>query len=71
MCLMSDIINLNKFRKARKRQDSESRAAGNRVLHGLSKAEKVKAAKRASREQNDLDGKKLETPSANRPDDEA
>jgi len=71
MCLMSDIINLNKFRKARKRRDGESKAAENRVLHGRTKADKDRAKEQAMREQNELDGKKLATHRENEPDEPA
>lgn len=37
---MGDIINLNRFRKARKRKDKDVRAARNRASHGRTRAER-------------------------------
>lgn len=37
---MADIINLRKARKAKGRAESEQRAVENRILHGMTKAEK-------------------------------
>ena len=48
---MAEIVNLNKARKAKARQDKTVQANANRALHGRSKAE------RARRE---IDGKKLD-----------
>jgi len=71
MCLMSDIINLNKFRKARKRRDGQTDAAQNRVLHGRTKAQKDKSRKLEMREKKELDGKRLVTPPGQEPEDPA
>ncbi len=39
---MADLINLNKARKAQEKAKEKARAGANRVLHGLTKAEKAK-----------------------------
>lgn len=38
---MAEIINLRKARKVRARDAAEQRAVENRILHGLSKGEKM------------------------------
>jgi Domain of unknown function (DUF4169) len=38
--MSADILSLSKARKAKARADKEAKAAGNRVLHGRTKAEK-------------------------------
>ena len=59
---MSDTpINLNKARKARAKADKAEAADANRVLHGLSKAEKAKARAQAERRAAKLDAHKRET----------
>lgn len=42
--MTADIVNLNKFRKARERADAEQRAEENRLRHGRTKAEKERVA---------------------------
>ena len=54
-------INLNKARKARAKAEEASQADTNRVLHGLSKAEKDKAKAQAKRRADKLDAHKRET----------
>ena len=59
---MSDIVNLNKFRKARARKDKEKRAEQNRVVFGTPKALRdADAADKALRDKK-LSGKKLTSP---------
>lgn len=57
---MAEIVNLNKFRKARQRAEKERRAAQNRSRYGQSK--EARNAERAERdtEVHRLDGKKLD-----------
>ncbi len=57
---MASIVNLNKFRKAKKRVEDRQRAAENLALHGRSKKER--GAERAERRRaaRELDGKKLD-----------
>ena len=57
---MADVINLNKTRKARQRQEAKAEAARNRLQFGQSKPSRDKARKEAGRLQQDLDGKKLD-----------
>jgi len=40
---MTDVVNLNKFRKAKRKQERSDKARENRVLHGLTKAQKAVA----------------------------
>lgn len=53
-------INLNKFRKAKKRAEKIARAEENRVKFGRTKAEREAAKKETRRSQGKLDGKKLD-----------
>ena len=53
---MAEIINLNKARKARSKASAKDEAARNRVLHGLSRAEKAEARAAAERDRLRLDG---------------
>lgn len=57
---MGEIVNLNKARKARERQEAEARAAANRTRHGRTKAEKVNDARAEARRKALLDGVKRE-----------
>ncbi len=60
MSLMSEIVNLNKFRKARKGRDKKAQAAENSVRFGRSKADKIRDQDLTARQSKDLDGKKLD-----------
>ena len=53
---MADIINLRRARKAKARDETDRKAAANRVAHGRSKAEKQLASAEAERERLRLDG---------------
>jgi len=57
---MGDVVNLNKFRKARDRKAAEDQAAENRVRFGLSKDAKAKVRTEADQSQKDHDGKRLD-----------
>lgn len=57
---MGEIVNLNKARKARERQEAEARAAANRTRHGRTKAEKANDARAEARRKALLDGVKRE-----------
>ncbi len=50
---MAEIINLNRFRKARARAEREAQADANRLLHGRTKAERRLTDRR-------LDGARLD-----------
>lgn len=53
-------INLNKFRKAKKRAEKTARAEENRVKFGRTKAERAVVEKETMRLEGKLDGKKLD-----------
>ena len=57
---MTDVINLNKFRKAKKKQAQTAQAKENRILHGLSKAQKDVTRAEAERTQVQLEQMRLE-----------
>ncbi|KAF0221972.1 MAG: hypothetical protein FD176_3072 [Rhodospirillaceae bacterium] len=57
---MAEIVNLNRRRKAKAREDKDQQAQANRVAFGRTKAEKLAERQRADRQRTDLDGKKLE-----------
>lgn len=54
------VVNLNKARKAWAREAAKTRAAGNRVAFGRTKAEKAEAQADATRLARQLEGKRLE-----------
>lgn len=56
---MSEIINLNRVRKARDKAAARATAASNRVLHGLTKAEKDKAKAERERAGRTVDDHRL------------
>ena len=56
---MGEVINLNRFRKARAKADATKQAGENRVSFGRSKAEKHQESNERDRTDQDLDGKKL------------
>jgi len=58
---MTEIINLNKTRKAKARDDKEKTAAQNRVKFGRTKEEKRAEKKKSEREERHLAGHKRET----------
>jgi len=57
---MAQIINLNKKRKAKKRQDKEKKAAENRVKYGRTKQERLLAKQEQEKANQHIDGHKLE-----------
>jgi hypothetical protein len=57
---MGDLINLNKFRKARQSREEKRTAAANRGKYGRSKAELVEMKAERDRSGRGLDGKKVE-----------
>ena len=67
---MADIINLNRFRKARSRAEDEKRAADNRVAFGRTKAEKAQSAAEKALTEKRQDGLRLipSTPDTDRPE---
>jgi hypothetical protein len=59
---VGQIINLNKARKQKAREDKEVRAARNRMTHGQPKISKLKSEKVSNLEKRELDGKALSNP---------
>jgi hypothetical protein len=58
---MGELINLHKARKQARRQEEESRAAANRIVHGRSKAERTLDATRSEHERRKLEAHKIDT----------
>ena len=56
---MADLVNLRAVRKARARAEAAAVAAGNRALHGRTRAERDRAAEEAARHGRRLDGHRL------------
>jgi hypothetical protein len=59
---MAKVVNLNKFRKQKAKQDREKQAEVNRRLHGRTKAERLQELKQKQRLETAVDGARLETP---------
>jgi hypothetical protein len=59
---MAEIVNLNRVRKSRKRQEAIDRAAANRARFGRSKADREDIAGERRRLDRELDGKRLDPP---------
>ncbi|HML09526.1 MAG TPA: DUF4169 family protein [Stellaceae bacterium] len=57
---MASVVNLNRFRKGKKRAEAKQRAAENRALYGRSKDERRLAEDERQRAARELDGKKLD-----------
>jgi hypothetical protein len=57
---MASVVNLNRFRKAKKAAEAERRAAANRAAFGRSKRERGNADEERERLERDLDGKRIE-----------
>ena len=57
---MDSVVNLNRFRKDKKRADAKQRAAENRTAHGRSKAERRLSDDERRRGARELEGKKLD-----------
>ena len=58
---MTNVVNLNKFRKRKAKLEKERQAETNRRLHGRTKAERARDALRKRKLQTDVDGARLET----------
>ncbi len=59
---MSEIVNLNRFRKAKARAAERERASENAVKFGRSKLEKSRDKAEKTAEQQRLDGHQLDDP---------
>ncbi len=58
---MSNVVNLNKARKVKDRQDARDQAQENRVKFGRAKSEKTSSKAEADKARRLLDGAKRET----------
>jgi hypothetical protein len=56
------VVNLNRFRKAKKRAEAQQRAAENRAAFGRSKTERQDGDNERRRVDRELDGKRLDEP---------
>ena len=57
---MDSVVNLNRFRKAKKAAEAERRAAENRAAFGRGKSERRQVDVERERLERDLDGKRIE-----------
>jgi hypothetical protein len=57
---MTDIVNLNQYRKRRERRDAGKIAAENRIRHGRSKAERQEGRRENDKAIKDIDDKRLD-----------
>ena len=54
------IVNLNQYRKKRRRAEADHRATNNRVRFGRSKEERSRDLREGERSQKEMDGKRLD-----------
>ncbi|HEY0468345.1 MAG TPA: DUF4169 family protein [Polyangiaceae bacterium] len=67
---MSNVVNLNKFKKQKAKAARVKQAETNRRLHGRSKAERAQDALQKKRLETSVDGARLESgPDAGDPDE--
>ncbi|QQP90971.1 DUF4169 family protein [Skermanella sp. TT6] len=59
---MGDVVNLNRFRKAREKSEREAQAAANRAKHGRTREQRAREKDEAARRAKDLEGKKIDDP---------
>lgn len=57
---MGELVNINKVRKQVSRRRAAARAAENRLIHGRTKAARLREEGRAAKARNDLDGHRIE-----------
>lgn len=57
---MADIVNLNQFRKKRRRAGKKAVAATNRTKFGRTRVERIADRREQESRDRDLDGKKIE-----------
>lgn len=57
---MADIINLNKYRKARKQTEKSAQAARNRARHGRTRTDKERDLEENARSARKLDESRLD-----------
>ncbi|MCY1054321.1 DUF4169 family protein [Nannocystis sp. SCPEA4] len=58
---MGDVINLNRYRKAKARAEKEQKAEANRARHARTRAEKQTVQRELDRQSAELDGKRLDS----------
>ena len=58
---VTNVVNLNKFRKRKAKLEKERRAETNRRLHGRTKAERARDALEKRKLTTEVDGARLET----------
>jgi hypothetical protein len=59
---MGDVVNLNRFRKAKEKAVREAQAAANRTRYGRTKEQRAREKDEAARTAKDLDSKKIDDP---------
>jgi hypothetical protein len=57
---MSNVVNLNKFRKAKAKAEKEKRAETNRRLHGRTKAERQRELLQKKQLETKVDGARID-----------
>jgi hypothetical protein len=57
---VASVVNLSRFRKAKKREEAQQRAAENRTLYGRPKSERRLSDTERRLAKRELDGKKLD-----------
>jgi hypothetical protein len=57
---VASVVNLNRFRKTKKREEAQQRAAENRALHGRTKKERRDVEAERRRAEHELDSKRLD-----------
>ncbi len=57
---MATVVNLNRFRKAKKRTENERRATENRAAFGRGKSERRLLESEKDRRRRELEGKRLD-----------
>jgi hypothetical protein len=59
---MGDIVNLRRARKRQDRRRDGAKAAENRILHGVTKAERLRIEAERQKAERDLDARKVVSP---------
>jgi hypothetical protein len=59
---MGDVVNLNRFRKAKEKAEREAQAAANRTRYGRTTDQRAREKDEAARAAKDFDGKKIDDP---------
>ena len=59
---MGDIVNLRRARKRQDRRRDDAKAAENRILHGVTEAERLRIEAERQKAERDLDARKVVSP---------